>query len=63
MKLYTEEQDKMHIDDGTIIEFLCGTNSYDGVWFGQKHPKLDGTYWWRAVLKAYFKEQILNQNK
>lgn len=38
--------------DGTIIEFLLGSHSYNGNWFmdeqnGRPH------YWWRPILRAY----------
>ena len=36
--------------DGTIFEFLCGSHSYNGLWFGER-PKGEGAFWWRKVLK------------
>ena len=45
--------------DGTILEFLAGSHSYDGVWFGDLHPTLKGKFWWRPILREYFKEQII----
>lgn len=39
--------------DGTIIEFLNGSHSYEGVWFGDKHRTKEGTYWWRKILRDY----------
>jgi len=39
--------------DGTIIEFLDGAKSYEGVWFGEKHPTRGGTFWWRKILLDY----------
>jgi hydrogenase maturation factor len=43
--------------DGTIIQFLCGSHSYDGVWFGNLHPNKKGTFWWRSILKEWQQEQ------
>ena len=40
-------------EDGTIVEFLLGSRSYEGVWFGEEHPRLDGRFWWRPILKSY----------
>ncbi len=36
--------------DGTIIEFLKGSHSFEGVWFGDKHPARQGMFWWRQFL-------------
>lgn len=38
-------------DNGTVIEFLLGEKSLDGVWFGDKHPKLAAPFWWRKHLR------------
>ncbi len=46
--------------DGTIIQFLDGSHSYEGVWFGEKHPKRKGQFWWRSILREYFKKQIVD---
>lgn len=40
-------------EDGTIIEFLLGTHSYEGVWLGSKHPARKGAFWWREVLREF----------
>lgn len=45
--------------DGTILQFLDGSHSYEGVWLGERHPTINGAFWWRAVLKEYFKKQII----
>ena len=45
--------DKTVDTDGTIIEFLNGSHSYDGVWFGDKHRTKEGAYWWRKILRDY----------
>jgi hypothetical protein len=47
--------------DGTIIQFLDGSHSYEGVWFGEDHPKHKGKrFWWRPILSEYFKKQIVD---
>jgi hypothetical protein len=38
------------VKNGTIIQFLCGSHSYDGVWFGDNHPYREGNFWWRSIL-------------
>ena len=40
----------MENTDGTIIQFLQGSHSFDGVWFGDKHPTEEGLFWWRKHL-------------
>lgn len=40
-------------EDGTIIEFLLGSHSFDGLWFGQVSDKKQGAYWWRSILREY----------
>ena len=45
--------------DGTIIEFLNGSHSYEGVWFGDKHRTKEGTYWWRKILRDYVESSQL----
>jgi hypothetical protein len=57
----TLEEDK----NGTIIQFLCGSHSYDGVWFGDKHPYREGNFWWRSILQEqdknkYSEEEVRN---
>jgi hypothetical protein len=57
----TLEEDK----NGTIIQFLCGSHSYDGVWFGDKHPYREGNFWWRSILQEqdknkYSEEEVIN---
>lgn len=36
--------------DGTIFEFLHGSHSFNGIWFGEPHPILKGNFWWRKFL-------------
>ena len=36
-----------------IIEFLCGSEPFDGVWFGERHPSRRGVYWWRSELRKH----------
>lgn len=43
----------MEKTDGTIIEFINGSHSYDGVWFGEPYPDTASKYWWRPILKEY----------
>ena len=47
--------------DGTIIEFLNGSHSYDGVWFGDKHRTKEGVYWWRKILRDYVEASQFKQ--
>lgn len=42
-----------HETDGTIIQFLHGSHSFEGVWFGDKHPEKKGLFWWRKELDKY----------
>lgn len=38
-----------------VLQFLDGSSSLDGVWFGEEHPKaLQGKYWWRKRLHRAF---------
>jgi hypothetical protein len=51
------------VKNGTIIQFLCGSHSYDGIWFGYNHPYREGNFWWRSILqeqdkKMYSKEEV-----
>ena len=39
--------------DGTIIEFLHGSHTYEGVAFGDLHPTRVGRFWWRSILREY----------
>lgn len=39
--------------DGTILEFVSGEKSYEGVWFGDKHFDMEGDFWWRPILEQY----------
>lgn len=43
--------------DGTIIQFLEGSHSYDGIWFGEPHPTTKGQFWWRTILRDYIRSQ------
>lgn len=58
------EEPKQENTDGTIIQFLCGSHSFEGVWFGEKHPNRIGKFWWRKILKEqdkkmYSEEEVL----
>ena len=44
--------------DGTIIQFLHGSHSFDGVWFGEPHPIIKGQFWWRRFLPQPHTEAI-----
>jgi hypothetical protein len=35
-----------------MVEFLCGEDPLDGVWFGEAHPSEPGKFWWRKHLRA-----------
>jgi hypothetical protein len=52
----TIEQAAENNEDGTIIQFLCGTHSYQGVWFGKKHPNKEGVFWWRIILRNQYSQ-------
>lgn len=39
-----------------IIKFLLGEESFDGVWFGEKHPTDQGAFWWRKHLRQFIDE-------
>lgn len=52
-KQETLEEDR----NGNIIQFLCGSHSYDGVWFGDKPPTKKGFFWWRSILKEWQQQQ------
>lgn len=39
-----------------IIKFLLGEESFDGVWFGEKHPTEQGDFWWRKHLSQFINE-------
>lgn len=39
-----------------IIGFLLGVNSFDGSWFGDKHPTEEGNFWWRKHLRRFINE-------
>lgn len=39
-----------------IIKFLLGEDSFDGVWFGEKHPNEQGAFWWRKHLRQFINE-------
>lgn len=42
--------------ENDIIKFLLGEESFDGVWFGEKHPTEQGTFWWRKHLRQFINE-------
>lgn len=46
--------------DGNIIQFLNGSHSYEGVWYGDYHPTRKGAFWWRSILEEWFKQQIID---
>lgn len=56
-----KEKDKEF--DGTIIQFLNGSHSIDGIWFGEKHPKKEGAFWWRNNLDEFIWQQNQKINK
>jgi hypothetical protein len=33
-----------------MLAFLHGCGTLDGVWFGEKHPAREGSFWWRRLL-------------
>jgi hypothetical protein len=57
-KQETLEEDK----NGSIIQFLCGSHSYDGVWFGDKHPYREGNFWWRSILQEQDKNKFSEED-
>lgn len=34
-----------------VVLFLRGESPLEGIWFGEKHPKHRGAFWWRRYLK------------
>ena len=34
-----------------MVDFLYGAGPLEGVWFGDKHPTEQGTFWWRKHLR------------
>ena len=54
----TPEEDK----NGTIIQFLCGSHSYEGVWFGDKNPNREGNFWWRSILQEQEKNKFSEED-
>ncbi len=42
-----------------IFKFLDGSQDYQGVWYGDKHPTLKGNFWWRTILR----EQLAEKDK
>jgi len=36
----------------TVLQFLMGKGSLEGVMFGEKHPTKAGAYWWRLNLRS-----------
>jgi len=57
-KQETLEEDK----NVTIIQFLCGSHSYEGVWFGDKHPNREGFFWWRSILQEQDKNKYSEED-
>lgn len=49
--------------DGTIFEFLSGSHSFEGVWFGDRHPTRKGAYWWRSVLREALEKPTETQDE
>jgi len=39
-----------------VLDFLLGANDLDGVWYGDRHPKEKGAFWWRDRLRKAFQE-------
>jgi len=42
--------------NGNIIQFLNGSHSLKGIWFGEEHPKTGAPFWWRNDLDEYKNE-------
>jgi hypothetical protein len=49
--------------DGTIIQFLNGSHSYEGVWFGERHPNRQGNFWWRSILNEWQAERMHSEEE
>ena len=48
----------MKQQDGTIFQFLSGSHSFEGVWFGDPHPDYPGrNFWWRPFLTEALEER------
>lgn len=49
--------------DGTIMQFLQGSHSFEGVWFGEPHPKYIGIFWWRRYLPSPAHTEVTGINR
>lgn len=57
--VYTPEQvrqavlaERERIERSPVVQFLCGAEEMDGVWFGEEPPEGKPRYWWRSLLRA-----------
>jgi hypothetical protein len=41
--------------ENDIINFLLGVGSFDGIWFGDKHPAYTGNFWWKEFIENNYK--------
>ena len=32
-----------------VLKFLLGIGPLEGVWFGERHPRKPGRFWWRSA--------------
>lgn len=45
-----------------ILKFLLGEGSFEGVWFGDKHPTKHGMFWLRKILRQEFEQSQPNSD-
>ena len=43
----------------TVLNFMLGADDMDGVWFGEQHPKEEGAFWWRNLLRNAFQDAAI----
>ena len=42
-----------------VLNFMLGADDLDGVWFGERHPKEKGAFWWRNRLRNAFQDAAI----
>lgn len=43
--------------DGTIVQFLLGSHSYNGKWYMEHYEPGTPSFWWRPILREYIEQQ------
>lgn len=52
----TTERSGMSLE--SVVSFLLGESELDGVWFGEKHERRRGSFWWRDILRAAYADHL-----